>query len=170
MPNIFSPISFFSTTFFSFFQCRFHKKETDRIFFALRFILLFISFTILGLIIAFGFARAGSSALLCVRTTHAFLSAPLCSNNVKDCDSDGKQYNRHSYNIYQYFTHNSQAFNLYSFLIWLFFLMIRTVNITTMQATIAQPKTGIQMGPKFLVVKRVPKKNVRNATVYPTAN
>ena len=139
-------------------------------FFAISFILLFISFTILGLIIAFVFARANSSALLCVRTPHAFLPAPLCSHEIKHRAPNDNQYNCNCYNIYQYSTHTSQPFNLYSFLIWLFFLMIRTVNITTMQATIVQPKMGIQMGPKFLVVKSVPKKNVRNATVYPTAN
>ena len=105
-------------------------------------------------------AAAISSALLRVRTTDAFFSALLCTNDIEYRRTDN-QYD--CGNCYVINESNNYAFRAYSALSCLFFLMIITVKMAAIAMVIAQPRIGIQTAPRLPPVRSVPKKNTRNA-------
>ena len=108
-----------------------------------------------------------SSALLCVRTTDTFFSAPFRTNDIEYRCTNDKHDCGDCYIIND--THN-YAPRAYSALSCLFFLIIMKVKIAAIASVITQPTMGIQAAPKLPPVKSVPKKNTRKPITYPTAN
>ncbi len=112
-------------------------------------------------------AAAVSAALLCVGTADAFLPPLFRANDIEyrgayrqHDDGDGNIINEtHSY-----------ALRAYSAFCFLLVFTIIAVKIAAMPRTISQPTMGIQAAPKLPPVRRVPKKNTRKPTVYPTEN
>ncbi len=121
----------------------------------------------------FGFRFDGAAAvalsctLLCIGTSDAFFTAFFCTDDIKNRSADYKHDNCDPNKINHIRRYTLRAC---SALICLFRLTIIAVKITTIESTIAQPRTGIQAAPKPPPVISVPKKNTRKPTVYPTAN
>ena len=105
-------------------------------------------------------------AVFGIGTTNALLPFLFCANDIKACATDYQCYNNKNDNIRWCHTVTSLLafFSAASREISRLRLIIKIARTAANAATIAQPRIGIQIAPRVVPVKSVPKKYTKNPT------